>query len=198
MTHALSEITVQSLNLKIALENTQGNIKTLHKILQQVLNNDLTFVEDFCSAIERNEMEEAYRAAHSLKSSLALIGAEYAHPLAVELDAFCKQQLPPLQLVSHAKHLEAPLLQIKTDITTVLPLLAFEEPNFKQEGSLVDLHQQLLQLVASADFASIELVEKLIAISEGVVQKQYRYIASQLADYEFDEAMIWLKKMTLD
>lgn len=195
---------ITTINVDAALENVGQKTTLLEKLLMHVAKDEKDFGKQFCQTITEDKAS-ADRLAHSLKSTLAMIGAEQIHPLAVELDACCKAESSEENLCQQAQQIELLLNNLIQEINmaldtqeTVIDNLEIEADGFQNNPTrLSELHQTLLQAVKESDTKACHLISQLVAACPETYRNQYRYIQTQIDQYDFEEALIWLTKMDI-
>ena len=181
-------------NAEILLHNTNQNKVTAIKLLRQFKETELEFAQRFCDALSLDK-EEAYRQAHSIKSSLALIGAMSAHDIAVQLDAACKMETSASELCQLANQINVEIHAACEEINFFLSKNKPPRSQNTEKTEIQNMHQELIELASEQNFKALALSEKLMNTTDGKRAKQYQYINQQLQDLEFDEAISWLKKI---
>ncbi|MCS6893673.1 MAG: Hpt domain-containing protein [Deltaproteobacteria bacterium] len=76
----------QVFNFEDALERADGDLEFLEQLLEVLESSSATYIEQIETAINNNNLTEAYRSAHSLKGALLNLGAEKAGELAKQTE----------------------------------------------------------------------------------------------------------------
>lgn len=184
----------RTFNAETLLHNTNQNKATAIKLLHQFIATELEFAQKFCDALPLDQ-EEAFRQAHSIKSSLGLIGAIPAYHLAIELDAACKSKTSADKLCQMANQLNKEIHAASEEIHIFLAKNKLSESTNIDKSEIQNKHQELIELVSEQNFKALTCSEKLMKMTEGKQAKQYQYIHQQLQNFEFDEALSWLKRI---
>lgn len=182
------------------MRTTQGNWKLYRKLLLKFRENEADFIVRFRAALKSEDTTAATRCAHTLKGVAGNIGARQVQRAAGALERACQEKHEPSQL-------EKLLAQVDVTLSTVLiglRTLDQAEPAYNSREEQLDtvyfteLLNQLRDLLEDDDADAIEVIETLEALP-GIRShlRNLKRLAQKVNDYDFDEALIELKKINV-
>ncbi len=188
---------IPGLNIRRGIKQVGGNERLYQKLLKDFLRNHEHLRKDLYLYIQQGELEQASRAAHTLRGVSGNIGAERLYQVATELDKKLKLVEP----------VETELLQEFTsaydELCDGIQLLKNSDIKGQNESQQSDssdsLNSQaydLLQSLYNSDANSHSLLDQISSRLESVFGKQnLEDIYTLVEDYEFQQAAETLEQL---
>lgn len=188
------------IDLRWGLERIGGNKRLFRKLLGELVSNHGNALQIVQQQLANGQYEEARRELHTLKGVAGNIGARTLQHETEKLE---------LQLTDD-ESIEAELPRSFRDAFTTLfnglSILSEENPPIsatdKKQATAPDddpenLLRQLRQMLTQGDPEARQLLEQLGRLLSGPTQQeQLKQIRTQLDDYDFDNALLNLNKLT--
>jgi len=178
---------LEGLNIKEGLSRLQGNEKLYIKLVEKFYNSESDFVKRFGRLLQDGEMEEATRAAHTIKGVAGNLGAEKLQEASMNLEKACKNDSGGFQELLEMVSLE--LEVVFNSIKAIVPDV--EEMGAEDAGDDVKPadFDKLIALLKENDTESLEMCEKLLDTAGGKYKTALQEIMDHLNVFDFDSAL---------
>ena len=194
-THTLPEIS--GLDSKTALKRVNGNQTFYLQLLEQYRRDQgdtATHIREFITA---QQPEHAQSLAHSLKGVSANIGATRISALAAELELALSKQQPSAELLSLAGALETALLQLCTQLETLIATQIDSEQTAAIPAT-DEAIATLMKMISDNDCGALDLFAQLESgLQQRIPLAELQQINHHLQSFDFDLALIRLERFTL-
>ncbi|WP_354625281.1 response regulator [Psychromonas sp. MME2] len=183
--------TLYGINVTQGLETCQGNSEFYKKLLLKFAQSESDFADKFRAALADDDMELAFRYAHTIKGVAGNISAQSVQNIASVLEIACRD--------SQDKQEFAPLLdELSCELSLVIEGIKQLEnaPAQVKDGQLLDkkklssLLAELKLLIEDNDTAAnkaLEQLNKLPGIEKYDLSLQV--LTNALSEYDFDSAL---------
>ncbi|MEO5377285.1 MAG: response regulator [Magnetococcus sp. DMHC-6] len=192
----LSE-TLHGVEIETGLKNLNGNRQLYLKILKNVYKRNQNIVEQIRMETHQGNFPVAERLIHTFKGVAGTIGAKELHDLSVQLETSIKDR--------NLTQMETILPTMEEGIQHMMLALKalFMEPESPQNEEnkppvhsqnmnkerLAPLFKKLSNLIDDGDSDALELVKEAQALlSHTEISKEIQTLASQIDDYDFEDA----------
>ncbi|MBD1390102.1 PAS domain S-box protein [Neiella sp. HB171785] len=181
------------LNVDLALQRVQGSVKIYRKLLLRFVEHHAGFANEFKNLIDRKQLAEAERFAHTFKGLSGSIGCEALQQLAAELE----------QLVANdpqaAADAIAPIASLTTSVCQAIA--SWQQEQIAQDAPTLSIAtttavppqaelQRLLVLLADSDADAVDMAENL---AEQYPNSGWRELIELIHSYDFEAAEQLLK-----
>ncbi len=174
------------IDTRLGIERTASDIQLYHTILTGFVKDQRGVVLAIRSNMEAGLFKEAHRAAHSLKSVSAMIGAERLKESALAVETVLRHE----ELVSEQqmKLLESRLQEVLMQILPLMkaPKTTAHLPQPLDVPKALALVERVATLLSSGDSQSIDHLDELSALA--TLGDRYRTLVAQMTGYDFDLA----------
>ena len=181
----------QLLDIEEGLDRLMGERGLYLQILRRFLQDYLDSCERIQSLLMQRQEAKAQLAAHSLKGSAGLIGAQLVHDHAVLVENAIADGADPAELVTQ---LEVVLRETCGSIDNLLhehgDKIAPGESPAVDPAQLRALIEELVGLLREGDGAAIDLVEKSAAVlASALGVPTFQMIAAATHAFDFETAL---------
>lgn len=187
------------INSQKGLFNTQHNEQLYQKLLVQFSQTQSTFVAEFTKALSMQKFDECTRLAHTLKGLAATVGAESLYDPAQELEEACEQE--DTDRIALGMEKVDPLLQQVLAQLALLSNVNEDEQTNKVLISPAELEQRLSEISEYCEIYDSNAPDRLDELLEfqlsGDIQPTLKEVKGLLAQYQFDEALDLIKKISV-
>ena len=186
---------IAGLNIRVGMKNMRGKMPSLLKLLRKYAETHQGDMSLLRTAVDRNEMEEARRIAHSLKGAAGTLGAHLVQEQAAELEAMIKNHGPTEAILAISNQVEALQARLAADILNSLPHefggTANVEHNLAQSRAVL---AQLKTLLEDSDMGAQNLFwDKQHLLADLIPESQLRVLTVQIEGFDFQGALSTLK-----
>jgi CheY-like chemotaxis protein len=187
---------IPGIDLEEGISRVNGNAKLFKKLLMDFGENGSTYVSDIRTSLAEHNIEDAKRAAHTLKGVAGNISATDIHVIATQLDQALAEQdsqkygalLADLEKVMCA--LEMTLRGLKQ-----AQLEAASEQGAATTAQIEPVLQELARFIWENNVDAEKAVEELKKLCGGNHAEEIDGIAAHIDEFDFDAAKEPLTKL---
>ncbi len=188
------------IDITAGLSRVGGNTKLYLSLLKKFQHNQADTVAEIQDAVSQNDMELAVRLAHTIKGVSGNIGAMELHSAAEKLESQLKDQ-PEAVYERLFEVVQTQIAQVFNSIDELMSNRPTDQPSKNcsvEPSQLKELFQELADFLDDDDTEAKDVLERLKShISDSGITQQLNTIENLIDQYEFEEALLSLKKVAL-
>ena len=174
----------------IMLEPNGADDPLQQKLQLLFLKGNQNTVENIAAAISANDIKEAHRLAHTLKSSSRLIGKTELGNIAQEVEhLLSKNKLPSEELLAELSD------KLRDTLDELSPLLNVEKVKVAMVMDIETLLDKLETLLRQSNIESQNLVESLAILKKHGTEMLVDELIEQIESFKFRNAVSTLEKV---
>ena len=175
-----------------------GNQQALYlRLLKMLRENQTEIGQEIRSAIQQDDIEQAYRQAHTLKGIAASIGADELSEAARQLEvALAESQSEGLE--QKVDTLIIMLDIVMETIDRILKTSPLELPSTYKDSIAPTLEgeiSELVHLLKKSDAEAVNCIDQLVAVTEGIIHAELKVVQKYIHNYDFDDALAKLQDL---
>jgi CheY-like chemotaxis protein len=181
-----------ALNRAAGIRNT-GSEELYRQLLANFRNDHRTDPERIGAALAEGNLSLAYRLAHTLKSTAALLGAEGVRRTAAALEKFLAEE-NAAAAAEHREELDRQFTGLLRELDLFLPerIPQGQKRQKTSRAQILDMAERLTPLLASGDTRSLEMLKEMGNVFSGLDEKG-DLLVKQIGNFEFENALVTLE-----
>ncbi len=185
------------------LHRTHGNMPLYRRILEKFAISNRDFLQSFVVSLERGDMTQATRMAHTMRGTAGTIGANALWQAATDLELACTQGRPKTQLLSMLGKLRQELDPVLAGLQALAPPSTQTASGSTPVASASQVHAALAPLVGALRELLVQSDPEALTLTANMRQQaqgsallpMVQRLGEAVEAFQFDDALETLTEL---